>query len=158
MEFFFPDGVSNPCLLHWWEGSLPLNPPQQPFSSQMWRGSSSQELDQKVPQVYSHPVPAWSPHLSSVQSFSRVCDPMDCSMPGLPVHHQLPEFAQTHVHRVGDAMQPSHPLSSPSPPAFNLSQHQGLFKRVSASHQVAKGLELQHKYACIPSLLDFLPI
>ena len=61
---------------------------------------------------------------------------MDRSTPGLPVHHQLPEFTQTHVHWVGDAIQPSHPLSSPSPPAFNLSQHQDLFKWVSSSHQV----------------------
>ena len=69
-------------------------------------------------------------HHSSVQSLSRVwlCDPMDCSTPGLPVHHQLPESTQTHVHWVGDAIQLSHPLSSPSPPALNLSQHQGLFK------------------------------
>ena len=66
----------------------------------------------------------------SVQSLSQscltLCDPMDCSTPGLPVHHQLPELTQTHVHRVSDAIQPSHPLSSPSPPAFHLSQHQGL--------------------------------
>jgi len=68
---------------------------------------------------------------------------MDYSTPGLPVHYQLLELAHTHVHRVGDAIQPSHPLPSPSPPAFNLSQHQGLFKRVSSSHQVAKGLEFQ---------------
>ena len=66
---------------------------------------------------------------------------MDCSTPGLPVHHQLQEFTQTHVHWVGDAVQPSHPLSSPSPPTFNLSQHQGLFKWISSSHQVAKVLE-----------------
>ena len=67
---------------------------------------------------------------SSVQSLSPVqlCNPMDCSMPGFPVHHQLPELAQTHVHLVGDALQPSHPLSSPSPPAFTLSQNQGLFQ------------------------------
>ena len=66
---------------------------------------------------------------SVAQLCPTLCDPMDCSMPGLPVHHQLLEFTQTHVHRVGDASQPSHPLSSsPSPPAFNLSQHQGLFK------------------------------
>ena len=71
-----------------------------------------------------------------------LCDPMDCSTPGLPVHHQVAEFTQTHVHLVGDAIQPSHPLSSPSPPAFNLSQHQGLFKGVSSSHQVAKVLKL----------------
>ena len=65
---------------------------------------------------------------SVAQSCLTLCDPMNCSMPGLPVHHQLPESTQTHVHRVGDAIQPSHPLLSPSPPAFNLSQHQGLFQ------------------------------
>ena len=65
---------------------------------------------------------------SVTQSCPTICNPMDCSMPGFSVHHQLPEPAQTHFHRVGDAIQPSHPLSSPSPPAFNLSQHQGLFK------------------------------
>ena len=63
---------------------------------------------------------------SVAQLCPTLCDPMDCSTPGFPVHHQLPEFAQTHVHRISDAIQPSHPLSSPSPPAFNLSQHQGL--------------------------------
>ena len=72
-----------------------------------------------------------------------LCNTMDCSMPGLPVHHQLPEFNQTHVHWVCDAIQPSHPLSSPSPPAFNLSHHEGLFQWVSSSHQVAKALEFQ---------------
>ena len=66
-----------------------------------------------------------------------------CSTPGFPVHHQLPELPQTHVHRVSDAIQPSRPLLSPSPPAFNLSQHQGLFQRVNSSHQVAKVLEFQ---------------
>ena len=65
---------------------------------------------------------------SVVQSCPTVCDPVNCSTPGLPVHHQLPKSTQTHVHRVSDAIQPSHPLSSPSPPALNLSQHQGLFK------------------------------
>ena len=68
---------------------------------------------------------------------------MDCSTPGFPGHHQLPELAQTHVLQVGDAIQPSHPLSSPSPPAFNLSQNQDLFQWVSSSHQVAKVLQLQ---------------
>ena len=83
-------------------------------------------------------------HASSVQ-FSSVaqsrltlCNPTNCGMPGLPVHYQLLEFTQTHVHWVGDAIQPSHPLSSRSPPAFNLSQHQGLFKWVSSSHQGPK--------------------
>ena len=78
---------------------------------------------------------------SSIQSLS-LCDPMDYSTPGFPVHHQLPELAQTHVHRDGDAIQQSHPLSPPSPTAFNLSQHQGLFQCISSSHQVAKVLEL----------------
>ena len=65
---------------------------------------------------------------SVAQSCPTLCDPMNCSMPGLPVHHQLPEFTQTHIHRVGDAIQPSHPLSSPSPPAPNPSHHQSLFQ------------------------------
>ena len=65
---------------------------------------------------------------SVAQSCLTLCDPMDCSTPGFPVHHLLPDLAQTHVHQVHDAIQPSHPLSSPSPPTFNLSQHQGLFK------------------------------
>ena len=82
-------------------------------------------------------------HSSVAQSCPTLCDPMDCSMPGLPVHHQLLELTQTHVHWVGDAIQPSHPLSSPSPPAFNLSQHQGLFQWVSSLHQVAKVLQFQ---------------
>ena len=65
---------------------------------------------------------------SVAQSYPALCNPAGCSTPGLPVHHQLPELAQTHVHRVSDAIQPPHPLSSPSLPALNLSQHQGLFK------------------------------
>ena len=79
---------------------------------------------------------------SVTQLCPTLCDPMNRSTPGLTVHHQLPEFTQTHVHRVGDAIQPSHPLSSPSP-APNPSQHQGLFQWVSSSHQVAKVLEFQ---------------
>ena len=81
--------------------------------------------------------------ICSVQLFSCVwlCDPMDCSMPSFPVHHQLSEPTQTHVDRISDAVQPSHPLLSPSPPAFNLSQHQGLFQWVGSLHQVAKVLE-----------------
>ena len=80
---------------------------------------------------------------SVAQSCPTLCDPMDCSMPGLSVHHQLLEFTQTHVHHVSDAIQPSHLLSSPSPPTFNQSQHQGLFQWVSFSHHVAKELEFQ---------------
>ena len=71
---------------------------------------------------------------SSVQLRPTLRDPMDCSMPGLPIHHQLLELVQTHVHWVGDAIQPYHSLLSPSPPAFNLSQHQGLFQWVSSLH------------------------
>ena len=84
----------------------------------------------------------------SVQLLScvRLFATMDCSTSGLPVHHQLLEFTQTHVHRVSDAIQPSHPLSSPSPPALNPSQHQGLFQWVNSSHEVAKVLEFQHQH------------
>ena len=85
------------------------------------------------------------PVSSVTQSCQILCDHMDCSMPSFPVHHQLLEPTQTHVHWVGDAIQPSHPLSSPSPPALSLSQHQGLFQWVSSSNQVAKVLELQHQ-------------
>ena len=82
---------------------------------------------------------------------------MDCSTPGFPVQRQLPEFTQAHVNRVGDAIQPSHPLSSPSP-AFNLSQHQGLFQWVSSSHQVAKVLDFQLQHQCFQWIFrtDFL--
>ena len=80
---------------------------------------------------------------SVAQSCPTLCDPMNCSTPGLPVQHQLLEFTQTHVHWVSDAIQPSHPLLSPSPPALSFSQHQGLFKWLSTLHQVAKVLEFQ---------------
>ena len=83
---------------------------------------------------------------SVAQSCPTLCDPMNHSTPGLPVHHHLPEFTQTHVHQVCDAIQPSHPGLFPSPPAPNLSQHQSLFQWVNSSHEVAKvlGLQLQH--------------
>ena len=82
--------------------------------------------------------------LSSVtQLCLTLCDPMNCGTPGLSVHHQIPEFTQTHVHRVGDAIQPSHPLLFPSSPAPNPSQHQNLFQCVNSSHEVAKVLEFQ---------------
>ena len=77
------------------------------------------------------------------QSCPALCNPMNRRTPGLPVHHQLPEFTQTHAHWVSDAIQPSHPLSSPSPPAPNPSQRQGLFQWVSSLHEVAKVLEFQ---------------
>ena len=116
-------------LLHWQAGSLPLAPPGKP-----------------------------STILSSVtQSCPTLCYPMNCSTPGLPVHHQLPESTQTHVHWVSDAIQPSHPLSSPSPPALHLSQHQDLFKWVSSSHQLAKVLEFQlHQFFQWTPRTDFL--
>ena len=88
-------------------------------------------------------VNVMSVQFSSVaQSCPTLCDPMNRSTPGLPVHHQLPEFTETHIHRVSDAIQPSHPLSSPSP-APNPSQHQSLFQWVNSSHEVAKVLEFQ---------------
>ena len=93
------------------------------------------------------------------QSCLTICDPMDCSTPGLPVHHQLLEFTQTHVHWVGDAIQPSHPLSSPSPPAFNLSQHQGLFQWVSFSHQVSRNIGVSASTSVLPmNIQDWFPL
>ena len=80
---------------------------------------------------------------SVAQSCPTLCDPMNCKMPGLPVHHQLSEFTQTHIHWVSDDIQASHPLSSPCPPAPNPSQHQSLFQWVNSSHEVAKVLEFQ---------------
>ena len=95
---------------------------------------------------------AHSVQFSSVaQSCLTLCDPMDCSTPGLPVHHQLPEFAQTHVHWVGDAIQPSHPLSFPSPSTFNLSQHQGLFKWVSSAEGKSSCFLCSLKLSAAPS-------
>ena len=87
-----------------------------------------------------HPYVQFS---SVTQSCLTLCDPMNCSMPGLPVHHQLLEFTQIHIHQVSDAFQSSHPLSFPSPPAHDPSQHQSLFQRVNSSHEVAKVLEFQ---------------
>ena len=104
----------------------------------------------------------FSTHYQSVSSAAQLCptlhDPMDCSMPGFPVHHQILELTQRHVHWVGDAIQLSHPLSSPSPPAFNLSQHKGLFQWVSSSYQVAKVLDfqLQHQFFQWIFRTDFL--
>ena len=93
----------------------------------------------------------WSVSVQFSSVTQSLCNPMDCSMPGFPVHHQLPELTQTHVHWVGDAIQPS-------PPAFNLSQHQGLFKWVSTLHQVAKVLEFQFQHEAFQWIfrIDFL--
>ena len=93
------------------------------------------------------------------QSCPTLCNPMKSSTPGLPVHYKLLEFTQTHVHRVGDAVQPSHPLSYPSPPAPNPSQHQGLFQWVNSSHEVAKGLEFQLSASVLPmNTQDWSPL
>ena len=105
---------------------------------------------------------SYSTYISSfssvAQSCTILCNLMDCSMPGFPVHHHLLEIAQTHAHQIGNAIQPSHTLSSPSSLAFNLSQHQGLFQWVSSSNQEAKVLEfqLQHQFFQWIFRTDFL--
>ena len=116
------------CFSWWQVGSLPVDP----------EGSLKEQV--RISKC-------WIKEFSSVQfSHSVVSNslwPLDCSTPGLPVHHQLPEFTQTHIHWVGDTIQPFHLLLSHSPPTFNLSQQQDLFQRVSSLHQVAKILEFQ---------------
>ena len=108
--------------------------------------------------IYKHVCISSFQFSSVTQSCPTLCDPMNYSTSGLPVHHQLLKFTQTHVRWVGNAMQPSHPLSSPSPPAFILFQHQGPFKRLSSSHQLAKVLEfqLQHQSFQLIFRTDFL--
>ena len=112
---------------------------------------------------------AWEPwwfQFSSVPPLClTLCDPMDCKMPGFAVHHLLPELAQTHIHRVGDAIQPCHPLSSPSPSAFNLSQHQGLFQWVSSCIRWPKywsfsfSISLSNEYSGLTSFrMDWLDL
>ena len=96
---------------------------------------------------------------SVAQSCPPLCDHMDCSMPGFPVHHLFPELAQTHVHQVVDAIQPSHPLSSPSSPVFSLSQHQGLFQWISSSHQVAQSIGASASASVFPvNIQDWSPL
>ena len=97
--------------------------------------------------LISFPLTSLHPVSSVVQSCLDLWEPMDCSLPGFPVHHQLLELAQSHFDWVDDAMQPSHPLSSPSLPALNLSQHQVLYQWVNSSHQVAKVLEFQLQHS-----------
>ena len=109
-----------------------------------WKPSTQHLMFNYVCYLKQFDISTSSVQFSSVaQSCPALCDPMNCSTPGLLVHHQLPEFTQIHVHWVGNAIQPSHPLSSPSPPALNLTQHQGVFKSVSSAHQAAKVLEFQ---------------
>ena len=131
--------------VHWvndaTQPSHPLSPPSPPALN------LSQHQSFPVSQVFSSCGQRLGPQIQhqfcSLQSLSWVwlCDPMNHSTPGLPVHHKLLESILTHVHWVGDTIQPSHLLLSPSPPSLNLSQHQGLFKWLSSSHQVAKVLE-----------------
>ena len=104
--------------------------------------------------------PGVTVQFSSITQWCPIlCNPMDCSTPGLPVHHQIPELTQTHVHWVGDAIQPSHPLSSPSPPALNLSQHQGLFQWASSSHQVVKVSEFPPSASVLPmNIQEWFPL
>ena len=138
-EFEFPEAEKCPKCSHLW----PV----------VWTGQMERNLlwfcldllfQYTLPPWDSVPSPISSVQFSSVtRSCLTLCDPMKCSTPGLPVHHQPPEFTQTHIHRVGDTIPPSHPLPSPSPPAPNPSQQQGLFQWVSSSHEVAKVLEFQ---------------
>ena len=107
----------------------------------------------------------WKSHAHSVQfssvsqSWPTLCDPMNRSTPGLPVHHQLPEFIQTHIHRVSDAIQPSHLLSSPSPPAPNPSQHQSLFQWVNSWHQAAQSIGVSALASVLPkNTQDWSPL
>ena len=113
----------------------------------MWSSQMSSNFRTGIPGLCSgEQITRNGGQFSSVaQSCLTLCDPMDYSMPGFPVYHQPPELAQAHVCLVGDAIQPSHPLLSPSPPTFNFSQHQGLFQWISSWHQVAKVLKFQHR-------------
>ena len=124
--------------------SKPCSSPPAPCSPSIVQRDNWSFLLHRGPQTLNSSLICLFSSVSSVaQSCPTLWDPMDCSTPGFPVYHRLPKLAQTHVHRLGDTIQPSHHLSSPSPPAFNLSQHQGLSQWVSSSYQAAKVLELQ---------------
>ena len=124
------------CLLHWQVDSLPW----VTWEVQVIFNITQYGLYFIVEFLFTRHLIQFS---SVTQSCPTLWDPMNRSMPGLPVHLQLPDFTQTYIHRVGDAIQPSHPLSSPSPPAPNPSQHQSLFQWVNSSHEGAKVLEFQ---------------
>ena len=154
---------SSPWVFPLMEGLAGLDPPMEQHSRSEGKTNplsfwpeASWFFQHFILLIYKVGPSAWHMvQFSSVQSLSRVrlCDPMNRSMPCLPVHHQLPEFTQTHVHQVGDAIKLSHPLSSPSPPALNPSQHQGLFQWVNSSHKVDKVLEFQPQhqpFQCTP--------
>ena len=127
----------------YWSGLLFPSPGIKPEFPTLQADSLPFQPQEEPQEYYKHPVNISPNSISSVQSCPTLCNPMNHSTPGLPVHHQLLEFTQTHVHRVGDAIQPSHPLSSPFPPAPNPSQHQGLFQWVNSSHEMANVLEFQ---------------
>ena len=131
----FPTQGLNLCLLHWQVGSLPLSHLGSPLFPYRLLQNILMSFQTCFLRLTCTPVCEQNNFMSGehvqfssvTQSCLNLCNPMDCSTPSFPVHHQLPELTQTNVHRVGDAIQPSHPLSSPSPPTFNLAQHQGLF-------------------------------
>ena len=148
LHAYFPESL-NPLLHHSTPGistSLSMNNCFLHASGSLSKGNSS-----------SSSRVLFSSFSSVAQLCTTLCNSMDCSMWGFPVHHQLPELAKVHVHLVGDAIQPSHPLLSPSP-VFNLSPHQGLFQWVSSSHQVAKVLEFQLQHQPFQRIfrVDFL--
>ena len=132
---YLPEFAQGSCPLHqWWHPAISSSNALFAFCPQSFPASGTFLMSRMFTSVQ---------FTSVTQSCPTLCNPTNHSMPGLPVHHQLPEFTQTHVHQVGDAIQPSHPLSSPSPPAPNPSQHQGFFQWVNFSHEVAKVLEFQ---------------
>ena len=146
----FSPGVRKICWRRKWQPT-PVLLPGKPHGERSLEGHSPwgcQSRTQLSNQTTTTIMSSGHQFSSVTQSCLTLCDPMNHSMPGLPVYIQLPELTQTHAHRVGDAIQPSHPLSSASPPALNPSQHQGLFQWVSSSHEVAKVLEfqLQHQF------------
>ena len=134
--------IGSESLQNYWKSFLPY------LLSAMWRYNEKLSVYKQEEISHQNSLALDLRLLASQFKFSSVAqiyrtlyDPMDCSTPGSPVHHRLPELAQTHVHRGGDAVRLSHPLSPPPPPEFNLSQHQALFQWVSSLHQVAKVLE-----------------
>ena len=151
----FPPWVSKIPSRRQWQ-PIPVflhGKPHRPWRATVYVATKRAGHDSATKQQYNNYKPQLSvwkmrmtDHPFSVQfshSVASLCEPMNRSTPGLPVHHQLLEFTQTHVHQVSDAIQPSHPVSSPSPPAPNPSQHQSFFQWVSSSHEVAKVLEFQ---------------
>ena len=148
LQGIIPSQESNPGILHYRQILCHLSHQDSPMLGLIVYKCWERALVKKNKRVCSTVI-----QFSSVAQWCpSLCNPRDCSMPGFPVYHQLLELAQTHVHWVSDAIQPSHPLSSPSP-AFNLSQPQGLFQWVSSLHQEAKVSELQLQHQSFQQLL-----